>query len=125
MLFDFECTERLQQLIEATDADVVITSSWRHLGLSVMSDMWIERQMPGEMLDIIPMYDAQSTGRFDSMSRGECLQEWLEENPCNCYVIIDDVNDFMQAQQAYFIETDYYLGFQDEDLDRAIQILNR
>lgn len=125
LLFDNGCVERLQQLIEETDANVVISSSWRHLGLSVMMDMWMERQMPGELLDIIPMYDQQSTGRTDSMSRGECIQEWLEDNKCECYVIIDDVNDFLKEQFDYFIETDYYLGFQEEDLEKAIGILNR
>jgi len=125
LLFDYDCTERLQQLIEATDAEVVISSSWRHLGLQMMMDMWQERQMPGELIDIIPMYDQQSTGRFTSMSRGECVQEWLEENKCKCYVIIDDVDDFLQEQKGRFVETDYYLGFQEEDLKKAIGILNR
>ena len=125
LLFDHSCVERLQELIEETDASVVISSSWRHLGLSVMMDMWIERQMPGELLDIIPMYDQQSTGRSNSMSRGECIQEWLEENKCECYVIIDDVNDFLKEQFDFHVETDYYLGFQEEDLEKAIGILNR
>lgn len=124
LLFDYECVERLQQLIEATDAEVVISSSWRHLGLTTMMDMWMERQMPGELIDIIPMYDQQSTGRQNSMSRGECIEEWLKENKCECYVILDDVNDFLKEQFEYFVETDYYLGFQDEDLEKAIGILS-
>lgn len=120
LLFDFECTKRLQQLIEETGAEVVISSSWRYAGLDVMLDMWKERLLPGKMLDIISIDDS-----LPEISRGAYIQEWLNLHPCDAYVIIDDVDDMLDAQQNNLVLTNYKSGFQKDELAAAILILNK
>ena len=52
--FDPEAVEQLKRIIDATQADIVIQSSWKYLGLEAMQEMWKERAMPGKVIDITP-----------------------------------------------------------------------
>ena len=44
--------DNLKTLIEKTGAKIVITSTWRSSGLNVMKNMWKDRKLPGEVIDI-------------------------------------------------------------------------
>ena len=41
------------------------------------------------------------------------------------YVIIDDDSDMLLYQKDYFVKTDYNIGIQQCDVDKAINILNK
>ena len=120
-LFDKGCVTRLKALIDATDAHIVVSSTWRHLGLEKLNKLWQERQLPSTILDIIPLNGRQSTG--DSASR-ECIDLWLKNNPFKHYVIIDDTDDFMPNQKIFLVHTDGDVGFSETDLAKAIELLN-
>ncbi len=117
LLFDRHCVKNLEHLINVTQAEVVISSSWRFEGWEKIQEMWIARQMPGSLLGITTMNENVS-------SRGHEIQLWLDEHPCKSYVILDDVDDFLATQHPYLVLTNFQTGLQKEALEKAIDILN-
>ena len=122
-LFDTTCVQNLKTIIDATDAKIVISSSWRHLGLEKIKTLWKARRLPGEVIDIIPLNDRLSTGNYESLSRGDCVAEWLSKNPVDGFIIIDDTDDFRQDQKRYFVQTERDEGISLLDVEMAIELL--
>ena len=52
--FDHNAVKQLKRLIDATDADIVVESSWKYLGLDAMKELWKVRNLPGKINDITP-----------------------------------------------------------------------
>ena len=121
-LFDTTCVQNLKTIIDATDAKIVISSSWRHLGLDKILVLWNERKLPGEVIDIIPLNDSLTTGNYESLSRGDCIAEWLSQNPVEGYLIIDDTDDFLAVQKKYFVQTERDDGLTSFDVEIAIAL---
>ena len=131
-LFHQNLVDNLKRIIDETDAKIVISSTWRHSGLSVMQDMWKSRNLPGEVIDItIDLWSKD----FKDVSRGEEIQHWLDiHTGIQSYVIIDDDTDFLPNQLNNFVQTsdnqdhtDFYdigYGLTVECADQAIKILN-
>ena len=68
------------------------------------------------------------TSRFRFKCRGEEIKSYINENlePGTFnYVILDDNNDMLDEQQEFFIETDWELGINESDVEKAVEILNR
>ena len=122
-LFDTTCVENLKAIVDATAAKIVISSSWRHLGFDKILTLWKARQLPGEVIDIIPLHDRITTGNYESLSRGDCVNEWLAENAVDGFVIIDDTDDFLQEQKKYFVQTERDDGLSQLDCEIAIALL--
>ena len=58
-------------------------------------------------------------------SRGSEIETWLDFHlDINNYVIIDDRTDFKPNQQEHFIHINPHCGITDEDMNKAINILN-
>jgi len=106
-LFHSQFVKNLKQLIIKTNAKIVISSSWRFNGLDEMQKMWIERELPGEVIGITPFtaqYEATESASFmDRCKRGCEIREWLKTHPVDSYVILDDDNDMLQSQQSNFV----------------------
>lgn len=116
-LFDPRAVGYLRGILEATDAEVVISSSWRYVhSLGSLRTMWSARGLPGEVADTI------ACGAF-YISRGEEIECWLNRHGCPDYVIIDDVDDFYPSQRRRFIETNPITGLNEADALKAIEIL--
>jgi hypothetical protein len=59
-------------------------------------------------------------------SRGAEISDWLEAHPeCTNYVIIDDRTDFNENQNDNFVHINPMYGITDEDMNKAIAILNK
>lgn len=117
-LFDPCSVENLLKIIESTGAEIVISSSWRYLHrLGSLRMMWKIRELPGEILDILPCGASY-------ISRGEEIECWLNQHGQSKYVIIDDLNDFYPTQLDRYVETNPILGITEADATRAIEILN-
>jgi len=132
-LFDPNAVANLARVIEATGADVVISSSWKELGLSTMQEMWEDRHLPGKVLDITPTYiddemllNADLSNMDFLNSRGSEIKGWLELHgkDVSNYVIFDDIDDILLEQQTQFIQTDPEIGISKADAKMAIFILN-
>ena len=76
--------DNLKHIIDETDAKIVISSSWKADGLITIKKMWLDRNLPGEVIDI-------TEGRPDR-KRGNEIQQWLDKHKEEIvdYVIIDD-----------------------------------
>lgn len=117
-LFDHRAVENLRKILDATDAAIVVSSSWRYAHrLGSLRMMWEVRELPGEIVDTIPC-GAQY------ISRGEDIECWLEKHDRPDYVIIDDLDDFLPAQHDRYIETNPIVGITEADAQKAIVILN-
>ena len=117
--FDPRAVRQLKRVIDTTDADIVVESSWKYLGLEAMQELWRVRNLPGRVIDITPSLTGNA-------SKGEEIAAWLSEyaTPDTRYVIIDDEYVVLDSQIPYFILTNPYEGLTEEQADRAMLILN-
>lgn len=70
--FHPECVNNLKEIIDATDAKIVITSSWRgYLSLWQLIRMWNARNMPGEIVGVTKQI---------SIYRGIEIDEWISKH---------------------------------------------
>ena len=87
----------LRMIIDQTAAKIVISSTWRMSGLEIMQEMWKERNLPSEVIDITPS--------IHNSCRGEEINYWLKNNKVDAYCIIDDDSDMLISQFPYFVRT--------------------
>ena len=117
--------ERLNRIIEATGASVVISSSWRY-GRTVdqLAQLLVWRGFKGGVIDKTPDFCKTPDGKAVAASdRGEEIRQWLDAHPeVTEFVVLDDQAD-MTAVRDYFIQTED--GIEDEHVDRAIAMLGR
>lgn len=138
MFFDPEAVAQLKRVVDETNADIVIESSWKYLGLEAMHRLWKSRAMPGQLIGMTSSSVSDEwllnsdLEDFDSHVRqckGIEIASWLTENvaPNTQYVIIDDDDDdvCLANQLSHFIPTDPYDGLTEELASRAICILNK
>jgi len=113
--FDHKAVDNLATILEETGAEIVISSSWKFLGLQTLQKMWEDRKLPGTILDITP----------DGKSKGWEIDEWLMEceSQVNRYAIIDDENDILPKQLNHFVQTNSQFGITCKDAERVITIL--
>lgn len=132
--FDPKAVANLKRIVEETGADIVISSSWKCLGLTQMEEMWNDRNLPGKIIGITPNTVSDElllNADIDSIEmfhiRGEEIREWLSKHGKNVsnYVIIDDMDNMLPEQQSHFIQTNPEVGISKEDSETAIYILNK
>lgn len=109
----------LNRIVEATDCDIVISSSWRtRRDLSTFRRMWTERDIEGNIFGLTHILN-------DSYAnRGDEIQLFLDEYNPKTYCIIDDKDQMNHDQMPYFVRTDYHCGLTLADADKCIKILN-
>ncbi len=135
-IFAPDCIDAFRELIRATNAQIVISSSWKDSricknALSILKDIWKRRNLPGEIIDVTPtltpdelqfLYGVRTTRKW----KGYEIDLWLQHNPqCQSYIIIDDQDVVLDCQKTFFIKTNGNKGLQDKDVKRAAKILCR
>lgn len=119
-IFSPKCISNLTKIIKATDAKVVVTSSWKYMDFyQDLLKMWKERNMPGEMIDVTPNI---------SEHRGDEIEAWLSDCPESCnYVILDDLGhaSFNANQLDRLVVINPWIGITDKNADMAIEILKK
>lgn len=134
-IFDPVAVAQLKRIIDATNADIVIESSWKQLGLTAMLELWDVRHLPGRVIDITPSSVSDSWLRAANLvesglemryCKGAGIAFWLSNNVAQetRYVIIDDEYVILDAQLPHFILTNPFEGITKEQADTAISILN-
>jgi len=116
--FDERCVRWLRLIIKETDAKIVISSTWRMSGLKVMKEMWEERNLPGEVIDITP----DAINAMDD-SRGREIQMWLDKNAVDSFCIIDDDSDMLPEQMKCFVKLNSFIGLHRESANEVVSIL--
>jgi len=135
-LFHPHLVDNLRRLVEETGAKIVISSTWRWSGLHWIESMWKDRKLPGKVIGITPTrVDPELVERhYDpDADRGYEIQQYLEDNKVDRYVIIDDDHDMLPTQYKCFVQTSNNrdhtnhvegFGLTKECTDKAIEILN-
>ena len=139
-LFHSPFVENLRDIIGKTGAKIVISSSWRVDGIITMKNLWKDRELPGEIIDITPnKYDIVNEGLskfYDLVCRGDEIQLWLNRHPeVTNYCIVDDDDDMLDSQLDNYVKCsnnqdhedclDIGYGLTKECSRRVIEILNR
>ena len=131
--FDPVAVENLAHIVKETGASIVISSSWKFLGLAKLREMWKIRNLPGIVLDITPNTISDElllNANLDEMKLGVCrgneIKEWLSKHKgeVSNYVIIDDFDDLLPEQDDHVVLTDTLIGITKFDAEKAIAILN-
>ena len=132
--FDPNSVANLKRIVEDTGAEIVISSSWKCMGLSQMEDMWRDRNLPGRIIGITPNSVSDEmllNADIDSIElfhiRGEEIKEWLMKHAkrVSSYAIIDDMDNMLPEQQSHFVQTNPEVGITEGDADTIITILNK
>lgn len=116
--FDPKAVKQLKRIIDATDADIVVESSWKYLGLDAMKELWEVRNLPGTIIDITPSL----LGKNKGVEIASWLSKYAKQDIR--FVIIDDEYVILDSQLPHFILTNPYEGITEEQANRAISILN-
>ena len=116
--FDPKAVKQLKRIIDATDADIVVESSWKYLGLDAMKELWEVRNLPGTIIDITPSL----LGKNKGVEIASWLSKYAKQDIR--YVIIDDEYVILDSQLPHFILTNSYEGITEEQANRAISMLN-
>lgn len=118
VLWGQKLVDNLKKIVDATDAKIVISSTWR------MGHPW------PTFIDMFKIYyweNAPVIGAtpIKHTKRGYEIQEYLNKHPeVTNYVILDDSTDMLAEQFDNFVNTDEKVGLTEEDADAAIKILN-
>ena len=132
-LFDAKAVANLAKIVEETDAEIVISSSWKDMGLVELQNMWRDRDLPGKIVDITPDYMSdelllkEDSADMDYLyERGSEIQGWLllHGDDVSRYVIIDDMDDILPEQQSHFLQTDPEFGITNDDVKKVVHLLN-
>jgi len=132
---------RLYDLVTRGNARIVVSSTWR----LYHSDEWLEGFLSAHGLDRIltashtEPHIIGRTSRKLSSHRGQEISWWLQDydervgsgslnaewGPIEAYVVLDDDDDSISAlHPERLILTDNKKGLTDDDVERAIEILN-
>lgn len=134
-LFDPEAIKQLKRIVDATNAKIVIESSWKYLGLEAMQEMWSDRKLPGQVIGITSSSVSDQwllSANLEDIdpAMGHCkgmeIASWLSDNAKQGtkYVILDDEYVIMDSQLSHFVLTNPYDGITEEIANKAISILN-
>ena len=120
--FDPICVECLEQIIDSTDAGIVVTSTWKmEKGLEGLQQMWQARHLPGKVIGVTP--------DIDPIHRGDEISAWLEKWGEECrYAIIDDmpILDFFKEEQlSFLLKVDERTGLNRETVRKVIEYFTR
>lgn len=121
---------RLNRLLEATGAKVVISSSWRKLlDPPELERVLVKHGFAGEIIGETP--DGPNDPVFtaggimiDRIHRGHEIAHWLSQHPeVERFVILDDCSD-MEHLKHRLVQTDVDVGLTDEDVELAIRMMS-
>jgi hypothetical protein len=120
--FDPESISILKEIIEETGAEVVLSSTWRYMGLD---------KVQGILSDVdFDIVFKDETPFINDAPRGWEIYKWMSKNlekyhKVRNYLIIDDDGDMMLWQADNFVNTNFDTGLRQEHKARCIEILSR
>ena len=132
--FHTDCMQRLQRIVEATDCEIVLSSSWRnfintrnilHANLAqygLTFTTWIEPDMPGS-------HTSPSAGKFSkilSFVQVHHPTDWVvfDDEDLIALSRADQTSTMCKLFESRLIRTNSETGLTDIDVELAIRILN-
>jgi hypothetical protein len=132
---DNEAVKRLNSIVEATGAKVVISSSWRLMrGKDSMQNILNASGFKGEVIGCTPTrYDLQDAKKEEK--RGTYIKKWISDQKTykpnelfelEAFAILDDLDPSnFEGLEEYHVHTSYESGLLDNHIEQAIEILKR
>jgi hypothetical protein len=131
--FHRDCMNRLCRIVEETDCEIVLSSSWRNFlstrnrlfanlsGYGLTFTSWIEPDSPGTK-----SASAGKLSRILSFVQVHHPQEWavLDDEDLVLLSGADPISTMVQSFSSRFIRTDPAMGLTDSDVTRTISLLN-
>lgn len=109
----------LERLCRETGAKIVLSSTWRlHFDKPAMSMI-----LCNGGFSRVPWHEQWRTPQLLNRPRGHEIASWLEDNPVEKFVIIDDDPDMTEAQKPFFVQTNGNNGILYDDYLSAKSIL--
>lgn len=121
-MIDPDCCARLLNLLERTQARVVLSSSWRG-----MAPLEKRLERAGVMAHVIGRTPHKRT---NDQVRGHEIELWMRSHPAELgeggrYAIVDDDADMLPEQMARFVQTSFHHGgLQDVHCERLEILLS-
>ena len=113
---DPACIRALNEIVAGSDADVVVTSTWRHGRTVAELQAWLDAEgFTGRVLDATPT-------DMPGACRGDEIAAWLAANAVGAFVILDDHAD-MGALAAHLVQTHPARGLAADEVARALALL--
>ena len=142
--FQDECFARLKRIVDATDAQIILTSSWRVNYWKFVEDGFqTENEDVLRLHEYFEKYGLKVSGRTDLTrrsgpdSRPSEIRNWLADKPdIDTFCILDDddfyrwkwLSQFLVVTRVKTIDEDGYSSWKrtlsDADVEKAIRILN-
>ena len=118
-MLDERAIVQLKKIVEATDAEIVLSSSWRWY--KETRDK-IHHQLRQKGIDFV---DTTPREIDITMSRGAEIKAWLDKHPeVEKFVILDDDELQIEEYLPYHVKTNFKYGLTREKAAEAIKILN-
>lgn len=125
---DKKCIKCLNKIIEATDARIVISSTWRISCVTDdefahLADYLYSQGIKGTIIDRTPTH-APKVGRINR--RGEEIKRWFEiwqGEPVEAFVVLDDDSD-VEPFNNHHVCPPEATGLDEVHINQAIEILN-
>lgn len=130
--FDVEKIKLLKEIVDKTDAKIVVTSSWKRGFTEVDNFIKSFYDKPrNKDLKKVTIFDWFANSIYDITDnngswRGDEIQRWIDKHneEIESYVILDDDSDFHDNQLFNFVQTDTYEGITSREVKLCIKILN-
>ena len=118
-MLDERAIVQLKKIVEATDAEIVLSSSWRWYK-ETRDKIHYQLRLKG-----IDFVDTTPRETDITMSRGAEIKAWLDNHPeVEKFVILDDDELQIEEYLPYHVKTNFKYGLTREKAAEAIKILN-
>lgn len=117
--FDRTSIANLKEIIDLTDASIVIHSTWKLLyDVKWIAKMWSSRDLPGIILDVTPNMPPY-------YSKQDEITMWLKHHPeIQNYAILDDEHEFDGFLLEHHVLIDGENGITGTHVQKAVHILS-
>lgn len=133
---DRRAVSRVNDIIRATGAEIVISSWWRaHYPLPELVRILRAYGLKGRVIGKTPIPAIGEVGVYFAHQRGQEIKTWIdtldehrETVPITSFVILDDNDDMACEGGGYhdrLVQTDPKIGLTSQDAERAIALLQK
>ena len=124
--FDPNCLENLKYLVDYTDAYIVVSSDWKrnNKAMNNLFQVLEKYELDYRVLGTTPIIEV-TNDHFTHADRGLEIKTYLENNPCDSFVILDDIIWDLDELSDNLVLTNPRVGLTMEDVKKAINILSR
>jgi len=114
--FDPQCVLYLNELLQKTEAKIVISSNWRRIySLHELRYLFQKNNVLDRIIGVTPFFNLTTM-------RGDEIQAYLthSKDKISNFVIFDDEENMLNLSDHY-IQTHFQVGIQKKDIEQAFQ----